>query len=183
MSLTRRRRGARAGRVAVLALLVMQGLVSAQDVTEPALKAAYIYNFAKFTEWPAATGPARDTFVLCVVGDVAVGQALVRAVKDRALGGVNLSVSLVTSGDPPPNCRLIYISGVAARQTAQLLGGLRDQPVLTIGDLQGFNDLGGIARFFFHQGQLRFSVNTASAERAHLRISSKLLALATREAP
>lgn len=172
---------ARGARAALVTLLLIRSSVAAQDVTEPALKAAYIYNFAKFTEWPPAAGPARATFVLCVVGDAAVGEALVRAVKDRALGGVNLSVSLVTSGEPPPTCRLLYISGVTAGRTAQLVGGLRGLPVLTISDLQGFTGLGGIARFFFHQGQLRFSVNIASAERAHLRISSRLLSLATRE--
>jgi hypothetical protein len=174
---------ARGARAALVALLLIQGSVSAQDVTEPALKAHYLYNFAKFTEWPPATGATRETFVLCVIGDLAVGEELVRAVKARTLAGLNLSVSSIASGPPPPTCRLLYISGVTARETANLVGAVRDVPVLTISDLQGFHGVGGIARFFFRQGQLRFDVNVASAERAHLRISSKLLSLATREGP
>jgi hypothetical protein len=175
----RRRQLERIGRGAIAGLLLIRSPVSAQDVTEPALKAAFIYNFAKFTEWPAA--PAQDPFVLCVVGDAAVRDALGQAVKARVLAGQNLSVSFITPGDPTPKCRLIYISGVTVRQAEQLIAGLRDVPVLTISDLEGFTELGGTARFFFESGQLRFSVNRASAERAHLLISSKLLSLAIRK--
>ena len=60
------------------------GVAVAQDVTEPALKAAFIYNFAKFTEWPGDSA-GREPFVICVLGDAAVGDALERAVKGRRL--------------------------------------------------------------------------------------------------
>jgi hypothetical protein len=146
---------ARIGRAAIAGLLLLRSPVSAQDVTEPALKAAFIYNFAKFTEWPGAPAPAHEPFVLCVVGDAAVGDALVRAVKTRVLGGQNLSVSFITPRDPAPKCRLIYISGVTAREAAQLVAGLRDVPVLTISDLEEFTERGGIARFFFEHGLMR----------------------------
>jgi hypothetical protein len=167
--------------VAIAGLLLTRGSVFAQDVTEPALKAAFIYNFAKFTEWPGGAAPAQEPFVLCVVGDAAVGDALVRAVQARMLAGQRLSVSFMAAGEPPPNCRLLYISGVTARRATQLVAELRDVPVLTISDLEGFTELGGIARFFFDHGLLRFSVNIASAERAHLHISSRLLTLAVRK--
>ena len=67
-----------AGAIAIL--LLHPVTASAQDVTEPALKAAYIYNFAKFTEWPADVIAPGAPFVFCVVGDVAIGEALVRTV-------------------------------------------------------------------------------------------------------
>ena len=66
---------------------------AAQDVTESALKAAYIYNFAKFTEWPAGVVAAAEPLALCVFGDADVGDALKRAVKDRVLGGHPMAVS------------------------------------------------------------------------------------------
>jgi hypothetical protein len=172
---------ARIVRVALAILLFVRSTVAAQDVTEPALKAAFIYNFAKFTEWPADPASAKDPFIFCVVGDSAVGDALVRAVEARVLGGQNLTVSFLTPSDPLPKCRLLYMSAVTARQASQLLAELHDVPVLTISDLEGFTELGGIAKFFFEHGQLRFSVNLASAERAHLRISSRLLSLAIRK--
>jgi hypothetical protein len=159
-------------------LLLLQAVASAQDVTEPALKAAFIYNFALFTEWPGGIPRPAEPFVVCVVGDAAVGEALERALKGRARGGRSMTVSVMSPAGPQPACHVLYVSGVSPDRAAQLLVGLRDVPVLTIGDLDRFTELGGIAQFFFEHGQLRFSVKVASAERAHLQISSKLLALA-----
>jgi uncharacterized protein DUF4154 len=158
----------------------MPAAVFAQDVTEPTLKAAFIYNFAKFTEWPPDAAPAAEPFVLCVLGDADVGEALAQTVKARVLAGRSMSVSLMTRGGLSRKCHLLYVSGVTAAQAAQLLSGLRDEPVLTISDLESFTELGGIARFFFEYGQLRFSVNLESARRAHLQMSSKLMGLSIR---
>jgi hypothetical protein len=156
----------------------MRALASAQDVTEPALKAAFIYNFAKFTEWPTDGAPAAAPFVLCVLGDAAVGAALERTVKARLLDGHSLTVSVLETGGPLPACRILYVSGMTTGQTAQLVARVRDVPVLTISDLERFSEMGGIAQFFFEQGRLRFSVHIESAKRARLKISSRLLALA-----
>jgi hypothetical protein len=150
-----------------------------QDVTEPALKAAFIYNFAKFTEWPADVMSTGEPFVLCVLGNAAIGQALERAVKGRTLAGHSMSV-LQSQSDRPPRgaCHILYVSGVTANQAAKLIAGLRDTAVLTISDAEGFTQQGGIAQFFFEHGQLRFNVRVEAARRARLQISSRLLALA-----
>jgi hypothetical protein len=152
----------------------------AQDVTEPALKASYIYNFAKFTEWPTEVVAAADPFVMCVLGDAAVGEALTQVVKGRALAGHSLSVSLVTRAGPQQGCHVLYVSGVTAAQAAQLVAGLRDVPVLTISDIEQFTELGGMAQLFFEFGRLRFTIQREAATRARLQISSRLLALAKR---
>jgi hypothetical protein len=151
---------------------------SAQDVTEPALKASYIYNFAKFTEWPADVAAAAEPFVICVLGDPAVGDALERAVTGRLLNGHRIAVSQVPVAGPQSGCHILYVSRMTAGQSARVVAGLRDGPVLTIGDIEGFTDVGGIAQLFFENGRLRFGVNLASAKRARLQISSRLLALA-----
>jgi len=166
-------------RATIVVLLLMRVVACAQDVTEPALKAAFIYNFAKFTEWPADVAPAAGPFVMCVLGDAAVGDALERAVKGRVVAGRSMAVSRVAPAGPPRVCRVLYASGVTAGEAAQLVAGLRDVPVLTISDVEGFTALGGIAQLFFEHGLLRFSVHVGSAKRARLQISSKLLALAT----
>ncbi|MEO8259276.1 MAG: YfiR family protein [Acidobacteriota bacterium] len=165
---------------AAIGVLLLIGTAAAQDVTEPALKAAFIYNFAKFTEWPEAL-PTAQPWELCVLGDPAVGEALTRVVKGRELAGHALRVSPLTPGEPRRVCHVLYLSGVTARQAAQVVDGLRDQPVLTISDISGFTELGGIAQCYFDQGQLRFSVHRASAARARLQISSRLLLLARLE--
>jgi len=160
-------------------LLLMPALASAQDVTEAALKAAFIHNFAKFTEWPADTVAAGEPFVLCVLGDAAVGEALARSVRAGQLGGHRLTVSTLEPGAPQAVCHVLYVSGVTVGQAAQAVAHVRDAPVLTISDLVGFPALGGAAQFFFDRGRLRFSVQLESVKRAHLKISSRLLALAT----
>lgn len=165
----------------VIAGLLLRGSVYGQDVTEPALKAAFIYNFAKFTEWPADAAPVKEPFLLCVLGDAAVGDALERAVNARVLAGHSMSVASMEQGAPRRKCHVLYMSGVTLAQAAEVIAGLRDVPVLTISDLEGFTELGGIARFFFEHGRLRFSVHLESAERARLHISSRLLALAIRK--
>ena len=166
-------------RATLAVLLLMQVPMAAQEVTEPALKAAFIYNFAKFTEWPDVV-PSAEPFLMCVFGDAAVGDALGRAVKARVLAGRAIAVSQVAPDSALGACNILYVSGVTAGRAAQLVAGLRDASVLTISDIDGFTGLGGIAQFFFARGQLRFNVQLESAKRARLKISSRLLALAQR---
>jgi len=166
-------------RAAIAILLLTPMPAAAQDVTEPVLKAAFIYNFAKFTEWPAGVVPAGGPLLFCVLGDAATGEALAGAVKGRTLAGHIMEVSQSAPDGPPRGeCHVLYLSGVTASQAATLVTGLRDAPVLTISDVDGFTQLGGIAQFFFDHGQLRFNVDAESARRARLQISSRLLGLA-----
>jgi len=168
-------------RIALALVLLVQTPVSAQDVTEPALKGVFIYNFAKFTEWPVDAVPVAAPLVMCVFGDLAVGDALERAVKGRVIPGHAVTVVQGPAAASQQVCNVIYVSGVTAGQAAQLVAGVRDVPVLTISDIEGFTDLGGIVRFFFESGRLRFVIHLESAKRAGLQISSNLLALAKRQ--
>ncbi len=158
-------------------MLVPAPFVTAQDVTEPALKAAFIYNFARFTTWPADL-PATDSFAICVLGDAAVGDALERAVAGRQLMERPIAVTSMTPATPKRTCRILYVSGVPVRQAAELVSELRDAPVLTISNLEGFTSAGGMTQFFFEHGQLRFRIHLESAKRAGLQISSRLLVMA-----
>lgn len=170
----------RAIRATAAILLLLPMMTAAQDVTEPALKAAFIYNFAKFTEWPADAMTIGEPLVLCVIGDTAIGDALTRVVKGRTLAGRTMGVlQSARDGWPKEGCHILYVSGLTASQASQLVLGLRDTPVLTISDADEFTQQGGIAQFYFEQGQLKIIVHLESAKRARLRISSRLLALAT----
>ena len=164
--------------VAITILLPVPGAASAQDVTEPALKAAFIYNFAKFTEWPGDVVPAEAPLVMCVLGDAAVRGELERVVETRLLAGHRMAVVEMASTGRQQACHLLYVSGIPATEATQIVANLRDVPVLTISDLEGFTALGGIAHLYFQNGQLRFNIEHESAKRARLKISSRLLALA-----
>jgi hypothetical protein len=165
-------------RITLAVVLLIGALASAQDVTEPALKAAFIYNFAKFTEWPFDALPAASPLVMCVVGDAAVGDALERSVEGRVLSNHVMSVSSGPVGGSQRVCHVLYVSGMTLDRAAQLIAGVRNVPVLTISDIEGFTELGGMVRFFFEQGRLRFGIHLESAKRARLQVSSRLLALA-----
>ena len=166
------------GAVALAAVLLTPFLGFPQDVTEPALKAAYIYNFALFTEWPAEAVPAAGPLVICMTSDAAIGEALERAVKNRPIAGRRITVAPIAPGGSARACHVLYVSGGSASRAKELVSGLRGAPVLTISDVEGFTELGGIALFFFDQGRLRFSVDIGAAKRAGLVINSRLLTLA-----
>lgn len=142
------------------------------------MKAAYIYNFVKFTEWPEPL-PAAEPFVICVLNDAAIGDALGRIVKGREFAGRRMLVSLDAPG-PKERCRVLYMAGVTPSQGAVLLSGLRNAPVLTISALGWFTDAGGMAQFFYEEGRLRFDIGLDAVKRARLQMSSKVLVLAKR---
>jgi hypothetical protein len=166
------------GAAALAMLLLGTSRVWTQDVTEPSLKAAFVYNFAKFTEWPQDALPPLASFTACVLGDGPVGDALVRTVKGRLLSGRNISVSRVQLEGPLRSCHLLYVSGVTAPQMAAVLIVVRDAPVLTISDAEDFTLIGGMAHMFVENGRMRFDLNLDLARRSRLQLSSKLLALA-----
>lgn len=147
-----------------------------QDVTEPTLKAAFIYNFARFTTWPDA--PAGDSFIICVLNDNAVAEALRRAVSGKSLTERPISVTVVAAAAPKRACRVLYLAGMPAAEVATVVADLREVPVLTISSIEGFASAGGMTQFFFEHGQLRFRIHLESAKRAGLQISSRLLIMA-----
>jgi len=158
-------------------LLVSAGTL-AQGTVEPALKAAFLYNFVKFTDWPAEAAPSDAAVRLCVLGDEAVEAALEQTVKSHQVGGRSLTVVRVNVDDALSPCRVLYITGLDRRRSTQLIERVKGAPVFTVGDLETFAALGGVGQLFVENGKMRFALNPASAQRAGLRLSSKLLALA-----
>jgi hypothetical protein len=159
-------------------VLLYTSTVRTQDVTEPSLKAAFIYNFAKFTDWPPESLPATAVFTACVLGDGPVSDALVRAIKGRQFGGRKISVLNVQVDGAVRSCHLLYLAGITTAQISAVLTAARGAPILTISDADDFIQLGGIAHMFVVQGKMRFEFNLDPARRAKLQLSSQLLALA-----
>lgn len=161
---------------AVLSLLLTPTALTAQTASAPALKAAFVYNFAKFTEWPAdaaKTGP----LTICVLGDMLIADELDSTVKGRAIDGREVVVVRAQS-DALRACHVLYLSGFDARRWQQIIDDLKSAPVLTVSDADHFAEAGGIAGLFVDNGKMRFAVNVEAAKRARLQISSRLLSLA-----
>jgi hypothetical protein len=168
---------------AVAVLTVALGIVSsvpagAQDVTEPSLKAAFVYNFTRFTEWPVEALPPGAPLVACVITDNAIASALERMVQGRPVMGRPVTVVRSTREAPPRGCHLLFASGLSAAQLTPLMAGVRGMPVLTIIDSDGLARVPGIARLFVDSGNLRFDIDHGMAKREGLKLSSKLLTLA-----
>ncbi len=177
------------GLLATCALWLMPCDAGAQSAAAPEMqvKTGFIYNFAQFLEWPAQGFPnAASPFRICIADDSTTLQAFehlkTKKIKGRA---ASLRACGAAAGCTP--CQIIYIPTVIKAEAAYLLQQVSGPGVLTIGDADGFSRLGGIIGFYRAGNKLRFAINTDAAQRAGLKLSSRLLKLAKiltdREAP
>ena len=141
------------------------------------LKAAFVYNFAKFVVWPSqAFNPAENTITLGVLAQDPEREAL-EALQGKTIQGRTLVVKECTVGELK-NCQMIFISATASRWLGQALSAVRDLPVLTVtDDAEGMANR-GIINLVTSGGKVRFQVNAREARRQGFKISSQLLQLA-----
>jgi hypothetical protein len=157
--------------------LALLGPASAQAMSEPAIKAAFLYNFAKFTEWPADVAPPGTPLSICILGDVTTLAMLQQVVGGRAIDGRGVRVVSMAADGPLRSCHVLYVAGDDARRDAEVFDRLKSSAVLTVGDTDRFARNGGISRLFVENGKMRFAINVDATQRARLQISSKVLAL------
>jgi hypothetical protein len=164
---------------AVLAILFCISPSAAQDgALEYQIKAAFLFNFAKFVEWPADAFQDRNAaFTICLAGDPFQG-AVEKTIEGEAWNGRRLSVKRVESGSELRGCQLVYISRAAAARNMEILMAAANEPILTVGETENFIAAGGIIRFTEGGRRIRFEINPDAADRASLRVSSRLLRLA-----
>jgi len=170
-------------RRALIGVFVLAGAlaatpVHAQVATAPELKAAFLLNFVKFTSWPARVTPDGADLTMCVIGDDRVMLALDELTRGQRIDRRGIVVVALRYQDDAQRCHLLYASGLRADQEQNLIDATRGKPVLTASDSSTFMARGGVAAFHIAAGKMKFSVNPSAAERAQLRISSKLLSLA-----
>jgi hypothetical protein len=162
--------------VATILLAWAASAALAQSAPESALKAAFLYNFAKFAEWPA-DAPSADPLTVCVFGDSAIADALDQTVKGRTVDG-RKTVVVRVKPEGFRGCHVLYLAGLDTKHTQAVIDDLKGAPVLTVGDREQFAQSGGVAGLFVEQGRMRFAINVEAAQRGRLRISSRLLSLA-----
>jgi uncharacterized protein DUF4154 len=164
-------------RLAVL-LLAAAGPAAAQ-VGEYELKAAFLYNFVKFVEWPPdAFAGERSPLAICVYGEDPFGSSLDGAVRGETLGERSLIVQRPERLDELRDCQVLFVSRSERQRMPEVLSRVEGQPVLTVGDTDGFLRAGGMINFVLEENKVRFLINQEAAERSRVRISSKLLRLA-----
>ncbi len=164
----------------VAVLLAPPAILRAQTVSEYDVKAAFLYNFTKFVEWPdRAFQDDRSSVRLCVLGEDPFGRIL-REIAAGEVAGRRLTVLGTSVMSDPAACQILFISRSERENLPAILRAVKNAPVLTVADTAGFLEQGGIINFIPEGSRIRFEISQESAERAGLRISSKLLRLATR---
>ncbi|MEO8258988.1 MAG: YfiR family protein [Acidobacteriota bacterium] len=144
--------------------------------TEVAVKAALLFNFAKFVGWPVL--PAGAPIVTCVAADDGIAAALTVTVRGQQINGHRLEVRRAPDHATWPSCHLLFIADASSRSPDGGVGGIRTLPVLTVSDGPGFATRGGIVELYLEGGRVRFAINVDAADRSKLHLSSRLLGLA-----
>jgi hypothetical protein len=140
------------------------------------VKAAFVLNFVRYVEWPAAerTPPLR----LCVLQANPFGSRLEEAVSGEQWQGGAIEVRVVPDARRGGECHLLYVPAAAAARFAAAAPSLSTRPVLTVGEHDRFLEQGGMIRLFLEENRVRFSINQKAADAAGLHVSSRLLRLA-----
>ena len=148
---------------------------AADDLPEYRLKAAFVYNFALFTEGTAAVG---STLRLCVFGPDPFGTEL-DGLQGKAVGERSIAVQRKVGIDALKGCQIVFIAPAAAAQLPRVLDALDGQTVLTVADSAGAARQGVALNMAVNQNKVSFEANLKAARAAKLNLSSKLLRLAT----
>jgi hypothetical protein len=148
--------------------------------TEYQLKAAFLLNFAKFVEWPpAAFAEVTSPIVLGILGENPFGDALERTIRAKTINNRRLEIKPFPSSAEATNCHILFISTSEKARLPEILASLRGASVLTVGETDRFTETGGMINFVRQGNKIRFQINEVAAKSAGLKISSKLLSLAS----
>lgn len=146
------------------------------------VKAAFLYNFGKFVQWPAQAAPAlENSFELCVLGDDPFGPSLYRTIAAETIDGRHVVARQIFTAQEAGNCRILFISVSEAAELTDVLTALDGTSVLTVSDMPEFARRGGMIQFVLRDKKVRFAINLPAAEHAGLRLSSQLIKLAVGE--
>ena len=169
---------------ALLGLILLVSVVLPFSAQTPAadeypVKAAFLFNFAKFVEWPQDAFKAPDDPVtICVLGMNPFGGALEETVRGKLIGAHPFMVREVTNAQQAGKCHIVFVTASERKRCRSFLDELKGRSVLTVGEVEDFTANGGIINFKLKDARVRIEIDAAAAERARLRISSKLLSLA-----
>jgi hypothetical protein len=152
--------------------------LDAQSVSdEYRLKAAFVYRFPQFVEWPAAALQDAPTLDICVLPPNPFGSELEHLVAGESFAGRPLRVRMVSGPEGLAGCHALF-AGARGERTTAVLKKVAGLPVLTVGETERFLDDGGIISLKMVERRVRFEVSVTNARRAGLRINAQLLNLA-----
>jgi len=168
-------------RRAIFALALLVGLAAsaAPSPTEYQVKAAFIYNFTQFVEWPSsAYATTNAPLVIGIVGDDPFDKTLDDLIRGEVVRGHPLVLKRLSAAEDLRSCHLLFISRSEQERWPAIFDQLKGRPVLLVGDSDGFAQQGGVVNFFIENKAVKMEINKLAADQAGLHISSKLFNLA-----
>jgi hypothetical protein len=168
-----------------LTLLLLLGVAALGASEERALdesdvKAGYLFNFANFVEWPSKALPDEPSaFVACVLGDDAFAVLLERTLDGKAIGKHPFVVKRLSRDQDWGACHMLVVGNSLGNHLSDVAAKVAGTSVLTVSDIEHFSELGGMIGITRDGGRLHLAISRVNAERAGLKISAKLLSLAT----
>ena len=161
-------------------MIIFSGLIiaHAQTPSEHQLKAAFIYNFAKFVEWPSTAGDNPTLpIVIGILGNDPFGRDIDEVINGKTANGRSLIIKRFSHVRDLAHCQILFVSS-SERNNLKRIFGAATPGILTVGETEQFADAGGIIQLTMINGKVHMVINQAAAERAGLKISAKLLSLA-----
>lgn len=154
---------------------------SPEQAIEAEVKAVFLYNFAKYVDWPAASQGSSATIRMCVTSNTQFLAILREAVRDEVINGRPLAAIGLDGLDGARDCDILYVGDAATADAAAWINAVRGRQILTVGD--GVLVDGLVIAFVRDQNRVRFDISRQAAARRSLAISSRLLGLARRVEP
>jgi hypothetical protein len=162
----------------LVALVASSAEAQAGSADEYSVKAAYLYNFAKFVEWPAETGDLGKPLVIAVLGKNDFGAVLKRTVQGETVNGRVISVLSVSRLEDLLYCHILFLGSLNKKRLAGILRATEGAGILTVSETDEFIQLGGVIAFVSEGNKIRFEINLGAARQNRLNISAKLLRVA-----
>ncbi|HVV01736.1 MAG TPA: YfiR family protein [Verrucomicrobiae bacterium] len=159
----------------------MRGGVAARESqpSEYAVKAAFLFNFIKFVEWPEKSLPEKtSTILIGVYGHNSFYKDLEQTIQNKKIDEHPVSLQEVDTPADAAKCQLVFIGATEKSHVAEVIGALKGKSILTVGETDGFIEAGGMINFVREGPKIRFQINNDAATAAGLQISAKLLMLA-----
>ncbi|HLG42136.1 MAG TPA: YfiR family protein [Planctomycetota bacterium] len=166
---------------AIVAALAQPLSVDAQDdpPLEYKVKAAFIYNFARFTEWPAEAFEKEDSpLVIGIIGEDPFGEYFDKLIKDKKIANRPVVLRRLKEVAEAGGCHVLFVGNLEKEGVEQLFKKLGDRPVLTVGERPRFAHARGVVNFVIEEEKVRFEINPDRAKQCGLKVSSKVLQLA-----
>jgi hypothetical protein len=169
--------------LALMAVLSVTGALKRVDAvsspTDRDVKAAFVYNFAKFVEFPSGTFSSADSpIIIGIFGDDQFSSTIEKLIKGKSVDGRRLEVRRFEKPRDCDACQMLFVGSSDSERVSSALDRVRSTTLLTIGDSDGFTRRGGVIGFVVDREKIGFEINVGAAKRHGLKISSKLLNLA-----